>query len=370
VPVPDKPDSSEREQTDTSLQNERDHTDRALTDRPTTADEDADQVIARARAAADALVSVARDRADERLTSVDPPTEVHATIEDERAYEDRLIRDERAAADRIIDDERRTLATLLALEREKTDRYLLIERVRSDDALANRDDFLGIVSHDLRNLLGGIVMHAALLSRMTPADERGKYVVEGMARIQRYAATMNRLVGDLVDVASIDAGKLAVTTAPGDVAALIVEAVAMFQDAAAAKGVALATEMGAGPLPAEFDHVRALQILANLITNAIKFTEPGGSIRLTGEVDGEALRVSVRDSGVGIPGDMLEAVFDRFWQVGKNDRRGLGLGLYISRCLVEAQGGRIWAESTPGVGSTLCFTLRGAGSPPPAGEHA
>jgi signal transduction histidine kinase len=95
----------------------------------------------------------------------------------------------------------------------------------------------------------------------------------------------------------------------------------------------------------------------DLITNSIKFTASGGSIVLRAERARDQLRFSIRDTGSGIPADKLEAIFERFWQVGKNDRRGVGLGLYISRCIVEAHGGRIWAESTLGVGSTLCFTL-------------
>ncbi len=168
---------------------------------------------------------------------------------------------------------------------------------------------------------------------------------------------MNRLIGDLIDVASIDAGKLAITSARGDVAALIAEAVDTFQAAASAKGISLQAEIAEDPLLAEFDHDRMLQVLANVISNAIKFTSQGGSIRVRGERAGDELRFCVSDTGSGIPGNMLEAIFERFWQVGKDDRRGVGLGLYISRCIVEAHGGKIWAESTLGEGSRLCFTL-------------
>ena len=106
-----------------------------------------------------------------------------------------------------------------------------------------------------------------------------------------------------------------------------------------------------------------LQVLANTIANAIKFTSPGGGIRVRGTCAGGELHVSISDTGSGIPGDMLEAIFQRFWQVGKDDRKGVGLGLYISRCIVEAHGGKIWAESKLGEGSTLFFTLPGQSSP-------
>jgi signal transduction histidine kinase len=100
-----------------------------------------------------------------------------------------------------------------------------------------------------------------------------------------------------------------------------------------------------------------LQVLANLITNAIKFTPGGGTIRVRVERVGEELAFAVSDTGCGIPEALLESVFDRFWQAGENDRRGVGLGLYITRCIVEAHGGTIRAESVVGAGSVFRFTL-------------
>jgi signal transduction histidine kinase len=352
--------SPERRQTDTGLRTEREKTDRALAERQAAIDETADLTVEKARVAADALLNAARDQADERLEHA---AQDDAALAHQRQAEDEALRAERAAADETLRRERaanaRSLASLLPFEREKTDRYLLTERARSDDDLAHRDDFLGIVSHDLRNLLGGVVMNAELLARLTATDEQRTQIVTATTRIHRYAARMNRLVGDLVDVASIDAGKLAMTMEPGDATALMAEAVEMFQAAAAAKDVALVLDSDERPLPAAFDHDRALQVLANLITNAIKFTSPGGSIRVHGEQagPGDDVRITVRDTGAGIPGDMLEVIFDRFWQAGQNDRRGLGLGLYISRSIALAHGGKIWAESTLGAGSTLHFTL-------------
>jgi signal transduction histidine kinase len=176
-------------------------------------------------------------------------------------------------------------------------------------------------------------------------------------RIERYGARMNRLVGDLVDIASIDAGKLAMQMVEGDVAALLIEAVEALHIAASAKGVSLALKSEAMPSSAKFDHDRLLQVLANLIANSIKFTPKGGSIRVRCEHLEKAFEFCVEDTGEGIPATMLEAVFERFWQIGKNDRRGLGLGLYISRCIVEAHGGNIRAESSPGQGTRMYFTL-------------
>lgn len=352
--------SSERDQTDESLRLEREKTDQALTDRQV-AEEDSDLMVHQARESADAVLTAARAKADQQLNQVSPQDVARATLAKERVLEDEALQDERDSADENLRREReenaRVLSRLLPLERDKTDRFLLTERARSDDAVSNRDNFLGIVSHDLRNLLGGIVISAGVLSERAPDIEAGKQTLAETTRIQRYAARMNRLIGDLVDVASIDAGKLAVTPVPRDVAALIAEAVDTFQATASAKGISLQAEMSEQPLPAEFDYDRMLQVLANTISNAIKFTSLGGSIRVRGERAGDDVRICVSDTGPGIPGSMLEAVFERFWQVGKEDRRGVGLGLYISRCIVEAHGGRIWAESKLGEGSRFCFTL-------------
>jgi signal transduction histidine kinase len=351
----------EREQTDESLRTERQETDRALAEKQAAVEKDADVVIRHARQQADAVLEAARDKADERLEESGPPPATVAAILDERALEDETLEDERATADETLHRERdetaRALSRLFPHEREKTDRYLLTERARSDEALSNRDNFLGIVSHDLRNLLGGIVMSAGLLAETAGDNDERKKMLLATTRIQRYAARMNRLIGDLLDVASIDAGKLAITLARGDAAALIDEAVDTFQGAASAKGLSLDADVGERPLWGHFDRDRILQVLANLVTNAIKFTASGGSIRLSAERVQEELLLLVSDTGAGIPDDMLELVFEPFFQARTNDRKGVGLGLYISRCIVEAHGGTIRAESKVGEGSSFHVTL-------------
>lgn len=356
----DRKQSPDREQTDDSLRAERARTDQALTDRQAAVENDADQVVLHAREQADAVLVAARQKADQELEH-GAPGPIPPAIAAGRLLEDDALRGERATADRSLRRERdetaRALARLLPLERSTTDRYLLTERVRSDDAVLNRDTFLGIVSHDFRDLIGGIVMTAGLLAKRAPDSAEGHQTLAATERIQRYAARMNRLIGDLVDVASIDAGKLAVTAARGDSALLIAEIVDTFQGAAAAKGVALRAEIVERPLLAEFDHDRMLQVLANLITNSIKFTPQGGTISVLGERAGDAIRFCVSDTGSGIPADLLDAIFERFRQAADPDRRGLGLGLYISKCIVEAHGGRIWAESEIGAWSRVCFTV-------------
>jgi len=376
--------SAEREKTNESLRTEREKTDQAVAAKQADVAKHADTVVDRARDKADDVLSLARENADTVLEAarekadgiVNPDShgvQPNAEIIEERALADEALRDERDGADETLLLERaehaRTLVRFLPLERESTDRYLLTERIRSDDALANRDDFLAIVAHDLRDLIGGVVTSAALLAKSAPQNQDGNNILAETKRIERYAARMNRLIGDLVDVASIDAGKLAVTPATRDLAILIAEAVDTFRATASAKGVSLRTHIDAAPLLAAFDQHRILQVLANLISNSLKFTPQGGHITIRGEREADNVRLSVRDTGSGIPEHALGRIFERFSQVGKNDHRGLGLGLYISRCIVEAHGGRIWAESQPGAGSKISFTLPTSAGCLVAGAH-
>lgn len=370
----------EREKTDESLRLEREKTDHALAAAQIAVEDDADAVVLRARQMADAVLVVARDKADEQADECSPHSIPFAAVAEERLNEDEALRDERAAADEGVRLQREASAKVLSrhlpLEREATDKHLLTERARSDDALATRDDFLGMVCHDLRDLLNGIVVSSAMLARKLEDSTEGEKGLADTNRIQRYAERMNRLIGDLVDVASIDAGRLSVTAARGDAVLLVREAVDALVASAAAKSVSLEAipfepRAPGQLLPADFDHDRVLQVLANLIANSIKFTPKGGSIRVGCRRAGaNDIEFSVSDTGQGIPADKLEAVFERFWQVGKNDRRGLGLGLYISRCIVEAHGGTIHAQSSLGEGCRMVFVLpvaaaeEGAGSAP------
>jgi signal transduction histidine kinase len=360
VPTEGSKESPDRTQTDDSLRSERDNIDRVVAEKQAWVEAVADRVVDRAREHADAVLVAARHEADARLDRPGATGHPGAVLTDERTLEDDVLRDERASADERIRYEReqstRALLALLPMERDATDSYLLTERVRADDAIASRDDFLGIVSHELRNLLGGILTAAGLVSKMGADAGDGDRARRGAERIQRYAARMNRLIGDLVDVASIDAGRLAVHPVPGDLVLLIADAIETFAGAASAKGLSLAARVTERTLPAPFDYERMLQILANLITNAIKFT-PSGGILVHGARVADGIRLSVSDTGGGIPADMLEAIFERFRQVTDNDARGLGLGLYISRCLVHAHGGTMWAECRNGEGATIHLTI-------------
>jgi signal transduction histidine kinase len=349
----------ERKQTDEGLAVEREKTDLALGEKRAAVEQTADGVLQRARGKADAVLTAARAKADDTLGRPASRRDAQAAIDRERALEDRALSEERAAADATLEAGREraaTLARLFPLERDKTDLLLLTERARSDDALANRDDFLGMVSHDLRDLLNGIVGSAGAIADNAGKDERGAASLVAAQRIQRSSARMARLISDLVDIASIDAGKLAIVPNVVDVAGLVLEAVETWAPPASSKGIILESVVGV-PVWANVDSQRILQILGNLITNAAKFSARGARVVVALEaVDGKA-RFSVTDAGVGIAQGKLQAIFERFWQVGENDRRGMGLGLYISKYLVDAHGGQIWAESELGSGSTFFFTV-------------
>jgi signal transduction histidine kinase len=365
----------EREQTDESLRNERTKTDEELGDRLRVIEADAARAVARARERADAALANAREKADGDPSHAGPTPEA---MSDRGIHAARAVEDAELARERAVTDEKLrgnteyidALLRLLPLEREKTDQHLLSEREQADEAIAHRDDFLSIVSHDLRSLLATVSLAAHVIERDATPSEATDSTLRNAQRIRRAAHHMNRLIGDLVDVSAIEAGRLAIRVARVDATLLVADVVMSFQQAAAAKGLSLSPGRVEADLMGTFDRDRALQVFANLVGNAIKFTPSGGAIRVGGERAGAELRFSVRDDGPGIPDGKREAIFERFWQVGENDRRGLGLGLYIARSIIDAQGGKIWVESTPGEGSAFFFTLPAMTLASPGGARA
>lgn len=345
--------SAERQQTDESLRLERESADSALGADLALVDETADDVISRARIRADRVLAATRALTDRRRSG--GPFAEAITLE--RAKEDAAVRAERADADETVRSERAEHLALLSSDREATDRDLLSERARSDDMLATRDEFLGIVSHDIRNMLSGVVSLAALIAKLVARGDTPDRILPYAERIQRAAARMDRLVGDLVDVASIESGRLAVTREAADASHVVVEAVETFQARASAAGIALEAVGTSLPCAGTFDPARVLQVLANLLGNAIKFTPAGGKVVVRLDRIGDELAFAVIDTGIGIAEEKLVPIFERFLQGDAKDRRGVGLGLYISKCIVQGHGGRIWAESRLGEGSAFHFTV-------------
>lgn len=364
-PVPDTPDPrTERDRTDRSLYDEREKTDDELDKRHAAMEEDADAALDEARGRNDEVVEGARNQADEAMGQAASSRGQRQRLQQARATEDAAVQHERRTSDADLMAQRekraRALADLLRLEREQTDEQLLIERDRSDAAMAAREDLMDVVSHDLRSLLGGIALTAELQIREAGSDAVGQRSVEAAHKIQRFVARMSRLIGDLVDVASIDAGRLAIAPETRDARALLRDISEAFESLASAKNIALKPSLADGELLANFDYDRIHQVLANLLGNALKFTGAGGRVSVRVESVAGEVRFCVADTGAGIAPEHLESIFERFWQVTWGDRRGLGLGLFISKRIVEAHGGRIWAESELGKGSGFWFTLPAA----------
>jgi signal transduction histidine kinase len=194
------------------------------------------------------------------------------------------------------------------------------------------------------------------LLESAPAGAAGDMARKYGGRSQRLVSRMSRLVNDLLDMVSIEAGKVALLIEANDVRDVLRDTLEAFEPLAQAKGVLLSASAEPSQVLAHFDAGRILQVLANLVSNAIKFTPAAGRISIQCERNGNELRFSVTDTGIGIPAEALHGIFEKFKQVAK-DRRGLGLGLYISKGIVEAHGGQMSAESQLDAGSTFRFTV-------------
>ena len=338
-PPSDAEDSASEHQADVNRDAERVEADKAK--RQSRSDSDASRDLARA----DILRSPAEREAerDERLRA-------------EREITDEAIKAERRRADAATERERRiyqasvkSSAGLLSDEKES--------HRKTQTALTTREEFLAIVSHDLRNPLNHISMAAQNLSEEVGEPEAVKEVA---ASIRRSAGEMLRLIQDLLDIERIAIGKLILHYEKHDVAEIITEVVGDFQRDAASKQITLTAKPGVGCADVVCDRGRVVQVLSNLIGNAIKFTPAKGKISVSCAQPGlerREVQVSVSDTGPGIAPDKIGSIFERFSQINSQDRRGIGLGLYIAKMMVEEHPGRIWVESKLGEGSTFHFTL-------------
>ncbi len=244
------------------------------------------------------------------------------------------------------------LARRIALE---LDNVRLFRQAETSARL--RDEVLAIVSHDLRNPLSVVSFASEALLRAWSAEPEHAPERRQLEGIALSAERMRRLINDLLDVARVDAGRLAVDPVPVPVGRLVLDALEMYAHLAEARAILTRVLIPAESPPVLADPDRVLQVLSNLLGNAIRFTPRGGGITLAAEVDEREVRFSVADTGPGIAPEHLPHVFDRFWRAQRARRGGAGLGLAIARGLVEAHEGRIWAESVPGEGSTFTFTL-------------
>ena len=227
-------------------------------------------------------------------------------------------------------------------------------------AVRVREQILAVVSHDLRNPLGNILMVAGAIARGEATNQPRPALAKDAERIQSAANRILRMIEDLLDFASIEAGQLAVKRALRDPTPLLQETVASFESLAQEKHLELTAEPEEDLPKIYFDRDRLLQVLANLVGNAIKVSSEGGrvSLRLV-DRDHELLFV-VGDDGPGFSEEDAKHLFERYWRSGEAQYKGTGLGLAIAKGIVTAHGGRIWAESKLGRGATFYFTVPAA----------
>jgi signal transduction histidine kinase len=225
----------------------------------------------------------------------------------------------------------------------------------SRNAIRAREDVLAMVSHDLRAPLQTIKLAAVAISKLSSPGGGGQRQLEAILRgIHR----MERMVSDLLDLTSIEAGHLSVDRQGHEIYGLIRDAFEMLSPLARAKSIDLRVEVLTPPRSVLCDRERVLQVFSNLVGNAIKFTKEGGSVAIRAELQRNQACFAVRDNGPGIPETIRLHLFERYWQAEDASKKtGRGLGLYIAKGIVEAQGGRIWFDSELGAGSTFYFTL-------------
>ena len=228
-------------------------------------------------------------------------------------------------------------------------------------AVRGRDDVMAVVSHDLRTPLNNVRLGASLLRET--ADDKAMSIIE---RVDRNVTLMTRLVDDLVDMVRIESGVIELHPGRESAAELLEAARELIATQASAGELKLEVLPGAAGLFVRADRERVLQVLANLLGNAVKFTPKGGRVTLSASEQGTVVRFEVIDSGPGIASEEGDKIFARFWRSDPKRRSGLGLGLYIAKGLVQAHGGSLWYESEPGQGTRFFFTLPQATAQPKA----
>jgi signal transduction histidine kinase len=223
-------------------------------------------------------------------------------------------------------------------------------RARSEAAVRSRERVMEIVAHDLRNPLSAIRMSAEALLRDVAGEQDRRHV----DRIARAVARMNNLIGDLVDITGIEHETLAVTRTREAVAPIVRETAEAFLPRAQQRRITLDVESAPSDLAIAADRARIVQLLGNLVGNALKFTPEGGRVALRVAAQDREVRFEVADSGPGIAPENVPHIFEQYW---KGDSEGTGLGLFIARSIAHAHRGELGVKTAPGAGATFVFTL-------------
>lgn len=243
----------------------------------------------------------------------------------------------------------------VAVNEDVTALYQTQEQLRT--AVRDREEILAVVAHDLRNPLGAVVMKAEVAEQMAQNTPGADAIRRAMSSIIETARGMAALVDDLLAIAVAAPGRSMLKIEPVDARELLGKAAAAAEPAFARAGISLETtainELPTLPVDAD----RILRVFANLLDNALKFTEAHGRTVLRAEAVTGAVQFCVGNSGPALGPQELEKMFQPFWQSGRQDRRGAGLGLSICRAIIEAHGGSVWAEPAPGKRVRICFLL-------------
>jgi PAS domain S-box-containing protein len=222
-------------------------------------------------------------------------------------------------------------------------------------ATEGRDQVLSVVSHDLRNPISAIAMCASVLRDNWAENTERENLLTTIVQSTEW---MNRLIQDLLDVASIEAGRLSLERRREGATSIVGKALRMFEVEASGRHIELSSQAPADLPALNVDASRIVQVLGNLLRNALKFTPDGGRIAVRAEPRSGNVVFAVSDTGPGIPAADQPRVFDRYWHSRRTaNKRGTGLGLSIAKGIIEAHGGRMWLESIPGKGSTFFFSI-------------
>lgn len=231
---------------------------------------------------------------------------------------------------------------------------------QAQHAVRSRDNVMAIVSHDLRNPLNAIALNLSLLTRPWGGEREGGDRRKGRSQldsIQRSVQRVNRMVEDLLAASTIQSGHFTVRACAERTEVLLTDLVQTLEPMASNQGVELEVSFP-NTLPQVLcDRDRVLQVFGNLCGNALHITPRGGLISVKARLEEGFVCFSVSDTGPGIPAAQLASVFDRYWQAEPGSGSGVGLGLFIVKGIVEAHGGKVWAESPEGQGATFSFTL-------------